>query len=54
VLHLDEVDSSRERAWRESVAVLDEGTHRSQVPSLFPEERISESQADASVVRLKA
>jgi transposase len=53
VLYLGEINSSQERAWRKSVEVLDEGARRSQALALFPEERIDESQMDASVVRLR-
>jgi transposase len=52
VLYLGEINSSQERAWRKSVAVLDERTEQSRSLSLFPEDRIDEGEVDESVVRL--
>src|SRR5574340_686668 len=53
VLYLGEINSSQERGWRKSVEVLDERARHSQALALFPEDRIDESQMDASVVRLR-
>ena len=52
VLYLGEINSSRERAWRQSIEVLDERTEQSRTPSLFPEDRVDQALVDESVVRL--
>ncbi len=39
VLHLGEINDSREVAWRRSIEVLDEQADRAKALSLFPEDR---------------
>ncbi len=53
VLYLGEINSSQARAWRRSVAVLDEHAGDTRSLSLFPEDRIAEGEIDDSVVRLR-
>lgn len=52
VLYLGEINSSQARAWRKSVAVLDEHAGDTRSLALFPEDRVAEGEVDASVVRL--
>jgi len=53
VLHLGEINSSQELAWRRSIEVMDEGGDRPKTLALFPEDRCEGILPDASIVRLK-
>ena len=53
VLYLGEINSSQELAWRRSIEVLDETTHRARTLALFPEDRCEAVVPDESIVRLK-
>ena len=53
ILYLGEINSSQELAWRRTIEVLDEGSHRPRSLALFPEDRCEGVLPDASIVRLK-
>jgi hypothetical protein len=53
VLHLGEINSSEELAWRKSIEVLDEGNKGPRTLALFPEEHCEGIFPDESVVRLR-
>ena len=53
LLYLGEINDSQERAWRKSIAVLEEGAAAPRPLSLFPEDRCEGVLPDAAVVRLK-
>lgn len=53
VLYLGEINSSQELAWRKTIEVLDEDSHRPETLALFPEDRCEGVLPDASIVRLR-
>jgi hypothetical protein len=53
ILYLGEINGSQELAWRRTIEVLDEDSHRPRSLALFPEDRCEGVLPDASIVRLK-
>jgi transposase len=53
LLYLGEINGSQELAWRRTIEVLDEDSHRPRSLALFPEDRCEGFLPDASIVRLK-
>ena len=53
LLYLGEINDSQELAWRQSIAVIEEGAAAPRPLSLFPEDRCQGVLPDASIVRLK-
>jgi hypothetical protein len=53
VLYLGEINDSQELAWRESIAVLEEGTPQQRTLALFPEDRCEGLLPGSAIVRLR-
>src|SRR5213592_4846923 len=53
LLYLGEINDSQELAWRNSIAILEEGALQPRTLSLFPEDRCEGLLPDASIVRLR-
>jgi hypothetical protein len=53
VLYLGEINDSKERSWRKSIEVFEEGKERSTTLSLFPEDRCEGVLPDSSVVGMR-
>jgi hypothetical protein len=53
VLYLGEINDTQELAWRRSIEVLEDDAARPRTLSLFPEDRVEELLADATVVGVR-
>ncbi len=53
VLHLGEINSSQELAWRKSIEVFEDGREQPSTLSLFPADRCEAVIADESIVRVR-